>query len=379
MRLMKIALISHTTLYWTPLYGRYLSSRGHDVRIVSFSKEHLDGLTVQTVGPGTPGRVKALRYLARVPQVRALIRALDPDVVLATYLSSNGLAAALSRRGALVVSAHGTDVVGEDGAAGWARGRLIRFVCGRATAVHAVSNELAARLAKYGVPRDAIECFPIGVDTGTFTLGDTPRHPGARPAIVCTRRHEPVYDNGTIVEALALVRDEFPDVRGVFLGGGPLLDERLEQVRRLGLEANVELPGHVSPSTIRTALREADVYVSASSRDGASSSLLEAMSCGSFPVVSRIPANLDWVSDGETGLLFSPGDPVDLARALRTAFRSPALREAAREANRRTVVDNADLTANMRRMESLLERAARDHAAGPLRDERSGRPRSEAR
>src|SRR4051794_26957520 len=108
----RIALISHTGLYWTRLYAEYLGRRGHEVRVISMSREPLEGVTVEYAGSGTPSRAKALAYLARVPRVRSLLRAFDPDVVLATYVSSNGLVAALAGGRPLVVSAHGSDVLG---------------------------------------------------------------------------------------------------------------------------------------------------------------------------------------------------------------------------------------------------------------------------
>jgi glycosyltransferase involved in cell wall biosynthesis len=353
---MRIALISHTALYWTELYARYLVTRGHEVRVVSFGREPLEGLDVVHVGRGTPARRKALSYLGRVPRTRRLLRRFKPDVVLASYLSSNGLVAALCRPRALVVSGHGTDVYGETEAS-HGRGLLLRFVCSRADAIHVVSSGLAEALAAHGVPRARIECFPIGVDVSAFA----PASEGSSLRavdIVCTRRHEPVYDTAAVLAALALVRRRRPDLHAVLLGGGPLLEERRAQARASGLDDAVVLPGTVDSSKVRETLQRAKVYVSASHRDGASSSLLEAMAAGSFPVVSDIGANRDWIVDGTTGLLFRPGDPVHLARALLRALEDGRLRESARAANLARVERDGSLVTNMRRMEMLLERAA---------------------
>lgn len=353
---MRIALVSHTALYWTELYARYLVTRGHQVRVVSFSREPLEGLDVAYVGTGTPARRKALSYLARVPRTRSLLRDFDPDVVLASYLSSNGLVAALCRPRALVVSGHGTDVFGETDTPR-RRGWVLRFVCGRADAIHVVSSGLADALAAHGVPRSRVECFPIGVDVSSFAPAPD-RSSVPDVDVVCSRRQEPVYDNSTVVAALALVRRQRPALRAVLLGGGPLLDERRAQVRACGLDDAVVLAGAVEASKVRETLQRAKVYVSASRRDGASSSLLEAMAAGPFPVVSDIGANRDWIVDGTTGLLFEPGDPVDLARAILRALEDGRLRESARAANLARVERDASLGTNMRRMEMLLERAA---------------------
>ena len=100
---MRIALISHTHFYWTGLYARYFLAQGHDVRVISFSQEPLEGVPVDYIGSGTPSRRKALHYFAGVPALRSRLRAFAPDVAFATYLSSNGLLTALCHSGPLVV------------------------------------------------------------------------------------------------------------------------------------------------------------------------------------------------------------------------------------------------------------------------------------
>jgi glycosyltransferase involved in cell wall biosynthesis len=323
---------------------------------MSFSSDPLAGVPVDHLGSGTPRRLKFAGYLARVPELRSRIRMFAPDVVFATYLSSNGLAAALCRTGPLVVSAHGSDVLTTPGGA-WLHGRLLRFTCGRADVVHAVSKPLVEALIGLHVRADPIHCFPIGVDPEWFTPrpdDDPDHHP---PRVICTRHQESVYSNQTIVQALALLRADGIDVHATLLGGGSLLEERRAQVHALDLEGHVELPGHRPPAEVRRALRSSTVYVSASTSDGASSSLLEAMACGLFPVVSAIPANRAWLEDGVTGLLFEPGNAMALAAALRRAILDQDLRRSAQAFNRDLVLREANLARNLARMEALLEQA----------------------
>jgi glycosyltransferase involved in cell wall biosynthesis len=108
-----------------------------------------------------------------------------------------------------------------------------------------------------------------------------------------------------------------------------------------------------------------DVYVSASLWDGASISLMEAMACGVFPVVSDIPANREWLQDGATAFLFPCGDWRRLAEILlglpvRSAFVAEAIR-----LNRQAVVARADRTNNISALMRRLEEVARLHGSGP--------------
>jgi glycosyltransferase involved in cell wall biosynthesis len=361
---MRVALLAHTNSPWTPHYARGIASRGHAVRVLSFHPHAIEGVDCLYVGRGEARPAAKGAYLRGVPRVRRALRAFAPDVVFAPYLSSNGLVAALAWRGPLVVSARGGDVLEQAGHLPAPRpfhGWLVRFVCARARAVHAVSEPLRDALVALGVPAARIACFPIGVDTERFR----PREPapGGPPRIVCTRRQEPVYENQVVVEALARLRAAGTEFEATLVGGGPLLEARRAQARALDLEGCVRFSGQIAHDELPALLAGADVYVSASSSDGTSSSLLEALACGCFPVVSRIPANEGWIREGETGAFFAVGDAAGLADRLAFALARPELRRRAAEANRAEVVRRGDQHANLERLLGLLEEAARGRSA----------------
>ena len=109
---MRIAMVAHTNAPWTPHYARYFLSKGHSVRVLSFSPNPLEGIDVVHLGDREPAQAfKPIWFAARLPRARRLLRRYRPDVVLATYLSSNGATAALCWGGPLVVSARGSDVL----------------------------------------------------------------------------------------------------------------------------------------------------------------------------------------------------------------------------------------------------------------------------
>jgi glycosyltransferase involved in cell wall biosynthesis len=238
------------------------------------------------------------------------------------------------------------------------RKAIVRFVCSRSRLVHAVSGGLVDAMVAMGVAREKIECFPVGVDLERFSVRPTPQALDDEPLLICTRRHEPVYRNQDIVEALGALKRRGRKVRCVFVGGGTLLAERRRHASALGLDRRVEFTEQLAHGQIPSHLRQASIYISASSSDGTSSSLLEAMASGLFPVVSKIRANEDWLRNGQTALLFRTGDSADLARALERAIDNPSLRRAAAVENRVVVERRADLAVNNRRLLDLLQVAA---------------------
>ena len=367
---MRLALVSYTNAAWTTHFAQHCSGLGHEVRVISFSPDAIPHADVVHID-GTPKwRIpKLLWFLSRLPQLRKALRDFRPDVVMATYLSSNGLAAALTWPGPMVVSAWGGDVLRQAGylpAPEWLLRPMMRLVCGRADEVHVVSDDLAEALVGYGVARRRITCFPLGVSMERFSMRPVPG-PSGPLRVICTRRQEEVYGNRVLIEAMALLRDEGIGVHCTVVGGGPLLESFVARTRELNLESHLKFVGEIRHGDLPDYLRAAEVYISASSSDGTSSSLLEAMACGLFPIVSDITANRPWVEHGQNGLLFAVGDAASLAEAIRAAAARRASFPDVIESNRKRVEREGNQAVNDARLVAMLEGAVRARRESPAR------------
>jgi len=369
---MRVALVVHSDSPWAPFYARHLRDRGHTVVVISFHPKSIPGIDVEYVGQRiADGTLPKTIYLRRVPVVRRILRRFRPDIVLATYVRSNGLVAALTKQSALVISTVGADH-------GWGVSRVLdrwfaRWVCGRAECLHAVSPELFESLVASGVEPSRITIIPVGIDARLFTPCATPRDPGP-PRILGTRKHYPVYDNETLVRALGLLHEEGFPFECRFAGKGPTLEAARRLARDLGLSGQVRFLGEVESTDVPALLRWADIYVSATLSDGAPSSLFEAMSCGVFPVVSDIRANRDWLVPDRTGILCRVGRPSDWARGIRSAWEDPERRKQAAPINRHLVETRCDMARGLVRMESLLRKALRLYRGESLPSEEETAP-----
>jgi glycosyltransferase involved in cell wall biosynthesis len=67
--------------------------------------------------------------------------------------------------------------------------------------------------------------------------------------------------------------------------------------------------------------------------DAASTSMLEAMAMGSFPIQSWTSCADEWIEDGKSGLLVPPDDPEVVEKAIRKALADDALVDGAAELN----------------------------------------------
>lgn len=98
----------------------------------------------------------------------------------------------------------------------------------------------------------------------------------------------------------------------------------LEQIRQLNLEAQVRWLGPLSRADKIQKLRTTEVYAQPSHYEGFGLATAEAMGCGACVITCDVGAVRSVV--GEAGRYVTPGDPVELAQAIRQALTDPAWR-----------------------------------------------------
>jgi glycosyltransferase involved in cell wall biosynthesis len=206
-----------------------------------------------------------------------------------------------------------------------------RGIVRNTTAWIANSREIAADLSRWGVPRQRVHAIPNGIDIPEDGRRQ-PSHGVVRFLSMGRLDAEKAVDQ--TIRAFAALPAETP-ARLTILGDGPCRKELEALSRRLGQDGRIAFPGAVLD--VAPYLREADVYLSTSVSEGMSNALLEAMSHGLMPVISRVSGADDLVEEGVSGFLFPPGDEAALATRLAEALsmtsdRRHATGEAARAA-----------------------------------------------
>ena len=127
-----------------------------------------------------------------------------------------------------------------------------------------------------------------------------------------------------LLEALAAVRSEVPDLRLVCAGDG----ERIavaHYAERLGMADAVKFTGWVGPSGKRALLESAAVLAAPCYDAALPLSLIEAMAAAVPVVAARVGGIPELVVNGVNGFLIAPGDSASLARTLRSLLADPAL------------------------------------------------------
>ena len=284
------------------------------------------------------------RYLELARRAATTARRFRPDVVHAHFLVPSGLIAALASRAPLVVTAHGRDVRNVGAVPGVST--ATRIVVRRAAAVVAVSDYLRRELvAKLPEAEAKTHVLDSGVDLERFR--ELPAPNGAT-RYLCVGSLTPRKNVLRLARAFERLDDAVATL--TFVGDGPLRP-KLEGRRNIVLEGRVahdEIPRHIA---------DAHVVCQPSLVEPFGHSLLEAMACGRSVVGTTIGGPREFVPP-EAGELVDPADDDALVEALGRAARLPRPNPAARAAAARH-----DVNEQARRLEEILERAARGRRA----------------
>jgi glycosyltransferase involved in cell wall biosynthesis len=150
--------------------------------------------------------------------------------------------------------------------------------------------------------------------------------------------------------AFTLAAQKRPELRLFLLGNGSMAAKIRQILIGGGVLPQVQLPGQVPQEKLPDYYQAADLYVSASHSDGSSVSLMEALASGLPALVSDIPGNREWVTEGEQGWLFPDGNARALADGiLRAVKKRESLPEIGKRA-RMQAEERANWTKNFKKL-----------------------------
>jgi glycosyltransferase involved in cell wall biosynthesis len=139
---------------------------------------------------------------------------------------------------------------------------------------------------------------------------------------------------GDIIRAFRRVKT---DKQLVIAGGSSHSESYVDSLHALAEGAPVTFTGYVYGRLLEELYSNAYAFLSASEVEGLPIALLEAMSYGTCPLVSDIPAHVEAL--GELGHTFQTGDDMDLTVKLQTLLDAPHTVTCAADALRQRVVE----------------------------------------
>jgi glycosyltransferase involved in cell wall biosynthesis len=226
-----------------------------------------------------------------------------------------------------------------------------RLVNGIVVNSESVRSEM---IAQEHVPAERLHLCYNGIDTKRFHAEGRARMPGLKDAtlvigVVCVLRPEKGLQ--TLVRAFAQIVRVHSGVRLAIVGDGPELSGLKALAKELGvIEACIFQP---AVADVAPWLRSIDVFVLPSLTEALSNSLMEAMACGCTCIASSTGGNPELIQVGETGLLFEPGNPRELAEKLSLVISNQELRTRLAEASAAVIRARFSLEASAARMAQI--------------------------
>jgi glycosyltransferase involved in cell wall biosynthesis len=313
-----------------------------------------------SLGSAAIGRLGLLRDglgvldLARhTSRIRRIIEEIRPSLVHAMRIPFEGMAAAEALRNVgipLLISIWGNDFTLHA-----RRNRLVatftRRALARADAIQpdATRDLRLARELGFAARKPSI-VLPSGggVQVDVFRPGPVSpalhrqlSTPAGAPVIFNPRGFREYVFNDTFFRAIPLVLERRPETVFVCasMAGSRIARQWVEKLR---IARAVRLLPQLNAPQMADLFRLAHASVSLTEHDGTPNSLLEAMACGSLPIVGDVESVRSWVVDGVNGLVCDPRREESVARVIIRSLEQPELRQHAARRNRQIVIERAE-------------------------------------
>jgi hypothetical protein len=168
------------------------------------------------------------------------------------------------------------------------------------------------------------------------------------------------------LRAIELCADALAGYRVEVYMAGPEVKLAAELLgQSTGVQIDFECAGWTRQDILRMHGR-ARVSIGLSISDAISTSLLEAMIMGSFPVQSNTGCGNEWVTDGETGILVHPEAPEAIAAAIRRAVTDDELVDRAVETNDLVVMERLNYSVIKPKVVKIYQAIAGNRGAWKL-------------
>ncbi len=253
-----------------------------------------------------------------------------------------------------VVTVHGRDAFSSVQVAGWPGdwcARVSRQVYGDTRRVLGVSRAVCDEIEKGTGGNCAVSVVYNGADPSLFRPAADP----VRPALLTVGNLIPTKGHELVVQALAALQPEFPELTWEVIGDGPELTRLRQLAEKLGVLARIRFQDRQGRKEVAEAYRRCSVFVLPSTYEGLGCVYLEAMASGKVAVGCRGQGIAEVIRHGESGWLVPAGGLPELIEGLRRLLRDDALRKKIGAAARDTILQSFTLGHQAQRLLAIYQ------------------------
>ena len=306
-----------------------LKARGHEV-IFAVDFEAPDNAA--NLDPSIPVTVLGRNNALATKRLAELLRAENPDVALSAMGAANlklvtalGLARSSTKS---IITFHGA-IEPDSGLLAYMCYKSLPMLSRRAGRTVAVSEGLGAELVnkwRSDPGRTSVILNPVYFPK-TAPVPSRAELAARPDVILAAGRMSPEKDFTTLIRAFAQLNR--PGAELIILGKGPDRPRLEAEIRRLGLETSVSMPGYCAEPWRH--YEQAKCLVSSSKSELFGNTIVEAMAYGLPVVATACSGPQEIIQNAAQGSLVPIGNVAALARAMGTALDDPGDPRARRE------------------------------------------------
>jgi glycosyltransferase involved in cell wall biosynthesis len=186
--------------------------------------------------------------------------------------------------------------------------------------------------------------------------------PPSQRNIILVKGYEGTFGRSLkALEAIALCRDRIRQKQMkicIYSTTEPVV--KAAQKLAKDYDLSIEIIPKVSHEKMLRLQGQARIFIGNSISDGVSTSAIEAMAMGAFPIQSYTACIDEWIEDGKSGMITQPEQPQNIARAIERALIDDEMVDRAAGINQETIRRRANRI-NLKEQVLALYRAAHQH------------------
>lgn len=261
-----------------------------EVLIVTFhpptKKENYQGINIEVIPKKIPSK---LDYLVQFQSFQKIVDRFKPDVIHVHYASSYGLIAAAIKTNALkVLTVWGSDV--NQARKNFIHRLLIDHALKKYDWINVPSDDLKNTLMEIGISEKKILVFQYGTNLEFCDNLKEPKNNTDKIKITSSRLWHELYKIDKIILGFFEAYKLNKNLELILIGTGT--EEENKKIKELvNNHEAINIMGFTDKTTLVKTLWNSNVYISIPTMDGMSLSVLEALYCRCFPILSNIAPN----------------------------------------------------------------------------------------
>lgn len=379
---MKIVYVSNDVLlvHDQKFLVKYLEY-GHEIHYVSLIRrqikdhEKMEGINYYTLPVKNkahekkyPNYLYPFRYFSSLRLVNKVIDEVNPDVLHGGFIQISGFISACTGRKPFILMPFGHDVLYYEKFPYFVK-KMTNFTTKIANHIVVDAEYVKDKLVEFtSCNPSKISVFPWGVERSIFNENnkfDLKSQFGwtDNKIVVTNRGFLSRFDIMTTIRAIPEIVAKHSDCRFLIIGTGDIRNKNSTEyqckrlVLDLGISKYVKFHPWMPNNQMPKYLASSDIYVTTSTSDGSSVSLMEAIACGLPVVVTEVPAFFEWVEDGKNGFIVPIGNSDLVANRIIKLLEDSVLRKQMSQRNLALASKRADWDRNYEILEKVYSEA----------------------